>query len=397
MVRYLVIVSLWLFPLTTIAQAPPIQKLDGSLLLPDQADSIVNHLIKDAHVMGLAVAILNNDKPVYVKTFGLANNRTKRALDTSSILYGASFSKAIFACVVMQLALEKRLSLDTPLYRYLDQPIPAYPDYKDLEGDNRWKLITARMCLSHTTGFPNWRQLPADTIGFDPNGKLAIYFTPGTRYAYSGEGITLLQLVVEKVTGQTVADLAEKRIFRPLGLTRTSYTWNPAFADDCAVGHDSGGYTLYKDDGTMGKPVFPKPFAAGSLVSSIADYARLIAYVMRPSVWRDSLLAPEIAIHSTYQYPTITKDTTTENDPIHLSYGLGWGLFTGRYGKAFFKEGHANGWQNYNVNFPTRGTAIILMSNSDNAESIFRELLEKLIGDTDTPWKWERYVPYNTK
>ena len=252
------------------------------------------------------------------------------------------------------------------------------------------------MCLSHTTGFPNWRQLPIDTIGFDPNGKLAIYFTPGTRYAYSGEGITLLQLVVEKVAGQTVADLAEERIFQPLGLTRTSYTWNPVFADDCAVGHDSEGYTLYKDDGTMGKPVFPKPFAAGSPGKQhfgLCPANRFCQCVLRSRGFfarardRDSFHLSVPHHHQRHHGP--------KNDPIQLSYGLGWGLFTGRYGKAFSKEGHANGWQNYNVNFPTRGTAIILMSNSDNAGKHFPGAARrKTHRGHRYPWKWERYVPH---
>ena len=58
------------------------------------------------------------------------------------------------------------------------------------------KKITARMCLGHTTGFPNWRWLTPQ--GLDENGKLRIDFDPGTNYQYSGEGIRLLQIAVEE-------------------------------------------------------------------------------------------------------------------------------------------------------------------------------------------------------
>jgi hypothetical protein len=69
-------------------------------------------------------------------------------------------------------------------------------------------------------------------------------------------------------------------------------------------------------------------------------------------------------------------------------------LFFTPYGKAYFKEGHDDGVQNYCVSFDAAKTAIVIMTNSDNGESIFKELLATLIGDTFTPWKWERYLPY---
>ena len=86
---------------------------------------------------------------------------------------------------------------------------------------------------------------------------------------------------------------------------------------------------------------------------------------------------------------------STSNDAIQLSYGLGWVLLQSPYGTGAFKEGHGDGFQHYSILFPAQGTGIIIMSNSDNAESIFKELLEITIGDTFTPWYWENYIPYN--
>jgi hypothetical protein len=70
-------------------------------------------------------------------------------------------------------------------------------------------------------------------------------------------------------------------------------------------------------------------------------------------------------------------------------------LFKCEYGRAFFKEGHDDGWRHYNVNFPDKKISLIIMTNSANGEGIFRDLLAKLIGDVYTPWKWERYRPYD--
>ena len=80
-------------------------------------------------------------------------------LEDSTIFYGSSLSKAVFMYLRLSLVRQGILNLDKPLYEYLDKPLPGYPKYTDTHGDDRWKLITARMCLSHTTGFANWRFL----------------------------------------------------------------------------------------------------------------------------------------------------------------------------------------------------------------------------------------------
>jgi CubicO group peptidase (beta-lactamase class C family) len=236
--------------------------------------------------------------------------------------------------------------------------------------------------LSHTTGFPNYRQ-----------GKLAFFFSPGTRYAYSGEGIGLLQFVVEQVTNTGLEKLAVKRVFKPLGMTMSSFIWRERFEANFAVGHD---ITEFPID-NFGR--WQQANGGGSLLTTISDYAKFIVAIMQQTglnddIWK-TMLTPAIRIKSTHQFPTLSDDTTDKYDQIALSYGLGWGLFTSPYGKAFFKEGHGPGCQNYNVNFIDQKTSIIIMTNSDNGEKIFRDLLEKVIGDTFTPWEWERYVPYH--
>lgn len=374
------------------AQQNSFKRLDGSHISFADADSAITQLMRDGKVMGMGIAVLNNNKPVYIKTFGLKNNRSKELLDTATVMYAASLAKAVFAFTVMSLVQDGAMDLDKPLYQYLDKPIPEYDRYKDLAGDDRWRLITARMCLSHTTGFPNWRFLNAHTADYEENGKLAIYFTPGSRYAYSGEGLDLLQMIVEKVTGKGLQQLAAEKVFVPAGMTRTAFVWQPTFEDNYADGHDDTGYVLFLKKRTRAD-------AAGSMVTTVADYARFITYVMQgkglDKKARTTMLSSQIRINSKTQFPTITDDTTTSNDAIHLSYGLGWGLFKCKYGRAFFKEGHDDGWRHYVVNFPDKKISLLIMTNSANGEGIFKDLLEKLVGDVYTPWQWERYTPYD--
>ncbi|MFC6997827.1 serine hydrolase domain-containing protein [Rufibacter roseus] len=378
----------------SFGQHVQLKRLDGRKITSVEIDSTILQLMDKADVTGLALTIINNNKIGYTKAYGFKNNTTKALLDTSTVLYGASFSKAVFAYLSLLLVQEGLLDLDKPLYQYLDKPLTQYENYMELSGDDRWKLITARMCLSHTTGFPNWRFLNAKTGEFDSDGKLAIYFTPGTRYAYSGEGFALLQLAIEKITGRGLDELAEEKVFKPLGMRRTSYVWQPHFENNYAMGHD-------ETETLLGKKKRKKAGGAGSLETTVADYSRFIENIMQGNGLnrrtRKMMLTPQIQIHSKYQFPTITEETTSDNKAIKLSYGLGWGLLSSKFGKAFFKEGHDEGWQHYNINFIDKGISIIIMTNSSNGEKIFKEVLEQLIADTFTPWEWERYLPYNLK
>ncbi|HTE12418.1 MAG TPA: serine hydrolase domain-containing protein, partial [Chitinophagaceae bacterium] len=214
---------------------------------------------------------------------------------------------------------------------------------------------------------------------------------PGKFFSYSGEGIELLQMVIEIITGRGLEDLAQENIFKPFGMRRTGFLWQPAFETDFALGHDMNEDTLQKNKRT-------EAHAAGSMETTIADYTRFMAAVMQgkrvTEKIKNLMLSPQISIkYNSWVFPPIESDSVSDYQKIQLSYGLGWGLFSTDYGKAFFKEGHIDGWEHYTISFPGRKTAYIIMTNSSNGESIFKELIEKLAGVT-IPWKWEGYSPY---
>ena len=393
--KYIILPGLLLSFNCIFGQTKNVMRLDGSTISTAEIDRRVKKLMDTANVHGVNLAILNKNKTVFIKSYGFKNKPQNTLLDTSTIVYGASFSKAVFGYLVMKLMEEKVIDLDMPLYKYLKKPVPEYEYFSDLKDDDRWKLITARMCLNHTTGLPNVRWFHPATSAMDTFGVIKIYFTPGEKYAYSGEGFKLLQLTVEEITQKNIDELAQEIIFRPLKMTRTGYIWHDSFGDDnIAVGHMNNGDIDLKKKRT-------EPVSGGSLVTTIADYSKFIENVMQQKgISRKSykeMLSPQIAIHSKTQFPPITNETTTENDAIHLSYGLGWGLLHCQYGKAFFKEGNGDSWKNYNINFIDKGISIIIMTNSENGEKIFQALLETLIGDSCIPWKWQGYIPYDYK
>jgi CubicO group peptidase (beta-lactamase class C family) len=372
----------------TIAQGKDIVQPGGKYLSFQGIDSLVGHLMESAQVTGLCLGILNNNQPAYIKAYGFRDKEKGEMNDTATSFYAASLAKPLFAYIVMQLVDEKLISLDKPLYEYLPKPLPEYEDYKDLADDNRWKLITARNCLDHTTGFPNWRW--ANPHG---NKKLEIFFTPGERYAYSGEGLVLLQMVVEIITGKSLETLAREKIFQPFGMYRTSFIWQPDFETDYAFGYDMNGKALRKNKRTRAN-------AAGSMETTIADYTRFIAAVMQQKAIsneaKTQMFSPQIKIFTKHQFPSLNTDTTQANQAMQLSYGLGWGLFLTRYGPAFFKEGHDDGWGHYMICIPDKKQALLIMTNSSRGEGIFKELVEKIMG-VNIPWEWEGYTPYNSR
>jgi CubicO group peptidase (beta-lactamase class C family) len=112
------------------------------------------------------------------------------------------------------------------------------------------------------------------------------------------------------------------------------------------------------------------------MLTTPADFALFIEAVMQGRGLRketnDLMLSPQIQIFSKHQFPPLSTETTDENKPIRLSYGLGRGLYWTPYGKAFFKEGHDDGWRNYTVCFDDAKTGIMIMTNSSNGEGNFK-------------------------
>ncbi|WP_126972670.1 serine hydrolase domain-containing protein [Gynurincola endophyticus] len=373
------------------AQNKSIKRLDNSAITADSLTKAIQYLVDKANVQGLGITIFNNRQPVYQKMFGVSNTQTGKPLQVTTNLYGASFSKAVFAVLVMKLVEEDVIELDTPLQNYLPQPIYAYPhkiwheDYRDLKNEPLYAKITARMCLNHTTGLPNWRW-------FEPDEKLRIHFEPGSRYSYSGEGLTYLQVVLEKITGKNLEELAQEKLFKPLGMTMSSYQWQSAFDKDYAVGYNEKGEVFEKDKDNA-------PRGAGTLETTLKDYSKFINGILNKKILKAAsykeLFGQQIRIYSKTQFGPGSLEEGTWNDSTQLSYGLGWGLVKSPYGWAAFKEGHGSGFQNYSIVFPDKGIAMIIMSNSFNTIGILKYLLETGIADIYTPWKWNQYIPYD--
>jgi CubicO group peptidase (beta-lactamase class C family) len=395
--RALLLLAVLILGCTSTAPRPAsqvIRRLDGSTIEASALTARIEQLMAAAEVHGLAVAVFNDREVVYLKAFGVKRTDTKEPLQTDTVFYGASLSKAVAAVLVMRLVEEGVLDLDTPLVNYLDKPIEAYKsrtprawheDLSDLKGDVLHRKITARMCLSHTTGFANWRWDESDE-------KLRVNFEPGSRYSYSGEGFTFLQRVFEERAGKSLEELMKEKIFAPYGMATSSYTWQPEFEKNFCHPHSETGEVLEKDKDNA-------PRSPSTLETTPEDYARFMRSVLRgeglkEASWKE-MFSPQIRLRSKRQMGPLSRETTDANDGIELSYGLGWGLLKTPYGWGAFKEGHGDGFEHYTILFRERGLGVMIMANSANGESIFKDLLAVSIADTYTPWEWQNYIPYD--
>jgi CubicO group peptidase (beta-lactamase class C family) len=365
------------------AQQLSVRRLDGSEISSSEIDNVVTRFMKAAHVTGAGIAVWNDDRVVYLKAYGVRDMERQLPLTPDSVMTAASLTKSAFATMVMQLVEERILELDKPVYEYLLKPLPQYEAYRDLADDPRYKQITMRMLLAHTSGFPNWRW------AIDGK-KLKIYFTPGSRFAYSGEGIDLAQMVAEAVTKKSINALMNERIFQPLGMVRTAMVSEQRFEDDQANRYD-------EQEKPLGLERRRRGDAAGSMQTTLRDYARFVQAVLSGTILdqkdRELMLSPQIQIVSKHEFPSLSSETTAKNRGMNLSYGLGWGLYWTPYGKAFFKEGHDEGWRHYVVCFDQPKAGMLIMTNSSNGEDIYSGLLERLLGDTFTPLEWEGFKP----
>jgi len=375
-----------------IAQAQAtdfILRLDGSRISKQQADAFAKKALADAHVTGAELAVLNHGRLVWSAAYGVRRKDPALPMDRETSTWAASITKSVFATYVMTLVERGEFNLDQPVASQLDKPLNEYESYREtaseLVRDPGWPSVTARMLLSHSSGLTNFAFI-------EPDKKMHLHFKPGTQFLYSGEGINLVQFVIEQKRHKPLDELMQEALFTPLGMTRTGMIYRKDFEADVADRYD-----LNEKFRSQTKR-FPAR-GAGSMTTSAEDLAGFATAFLDGKIigksTRQEMLRPVLRINTLHEFPVRPNEGQgKEAEAVGLAYGVGWGLLTHtRFGPAFFKEGHGDGAQNYMICFERQKSCMILLINSDNGELAFRPLLETILGDTVTPWEWEGYTP----
>ncbi|MDH0171015.1 beta-lactamase family protein [Stenotrophomonas sp. GD04145] len=376
--RRAVLLLLTLFPAAVMAAPPPVPS-------PARIDAEAKRLMQVAHVRGMAVAVVDGGKVVHVAAYG-ERNAAGEPLQTDTVMYAASLTKMAFGHLIAQLAQDKVIDLDASIASALDRPLPDYPaepkkyaDYTVLAGDERWRRLTPRLLLNHASGFANFAFL-------EPDGKLKFHFDPGSRYGYSGEGLILLQFVLERGLGQDVGTLMQQRVFDRFGMPRTSMMWREDFATNLADGWTAEGTAEPHDERSRVR-------AAGSMDTTIADMGNFAAgYVSGQGLsasMRRELVRPQLPITTASQFPTLQPELPVAQRRRNLAAGLGVVTFTGAQGAGFYKGGHDDAVGNTLVCVEQGQRCVVILGNDVRAEAAFPALVRFVLGETGVPWEWE--------
>ena len=288
---------------TEVYSKNSIKSINGKNITVSELDDFLKKQMDSLGIPALSFAYINDNRVVYTKNFGVENTETKESVTDKTLFDAASISKTVFSFFVMQQVDNGLLTLDTPLYKYWENP--------DIEHDERYKKITARMALSHTTGFPNWRYLTSK--GYDPNGKLRIEFEPGTQYQYSGEGYKYLAQTVAHLLKTDMNGLQEfikRETFDPLGMGESSFIWNDYLENHRADGHIKGkpnkGYSINSKD--------PDFNAAASLQTNALAYGNFLSALMSGKL---------LSKNSQKEMLRVQVERKTTNRKPGVKYGLG--------------------------------------------------------------------------
>lgn len=354
--------------------------------LPSSADvdAKVAQAMEATGARGLAMAVIDDGRVRHVGSYGHRNARGDR-LETDTVMYGASLTKAVFGYAVMQLVDEGTLDLDRPIAADLSKPLPEYPDedayapWSGLAGDERWRRLTPRILLTHSAGFANFAFL-------EPDGRLRIHFEPGTRYAYSGDGLILLQFVLERGLGLDLGARMQKNIFDRFAMTDTSMRWRPEFARNLADGWRADGSVEPHDERSTVR-------ASGSMDTTIADMANFAAAYARgdglSKRTRAELVKPVLPITTASQFPSLQAELPPATRHMGLASGVGVIVFDGPQGRGFMKGGHNDSTANTMVCIERRRRCVVILANDVRAEPAFPALVRFVLGETGAPWRWE--------
>ena len=344
-------------------------------------DIVADAAMAQTGAQGLALALIEPGRVVTQGAWGKRNAKGE-PLTTETVMYGASLTKAVFAALVIELAGEGRLDLDAPIARMLPRPLPGYLDpeeryapWPDLAKDPRWARITPRHVLTHSAGFANFFWL-------NPDRKLTLHFNPGSRYAYSGDGMMLLQFGLEHGLGIDVGREVQRRLFDRYRLTRTSLQWRPDFADNLADGWTAEGAVKPHDRRERVR-------AAGSMDTTVSDMARLWAGLLANKQVLRAMARPGLPITTANQFPTLQPELPRAKRVRKLAAGLGVVTFTGPQGPGFYKGGHNDSTGNTVVCLLRQPRCLVILSNDVRAEAAFPEIVLRVLGHTGVPWSWE--------
>lgn len=330
-------------------------------------------MMDEMKIAGLSYAVIDNNEVVYYNNFGYKMMRKgkdgevikKGETDKETLFEACSLSKTFLLPAVYKLVDQGKLDLDRPLYQYMES--------KSLQHDDRYKLITARMVLSHNSGLENWKSDNDSEV-------LEIMTEPGEAYVYSGSGYNYLSKVIETISGKSTEEYIDELVYQPLNLERTFTTYQPDSLSNYAYGHTSYGQPVKKT--AVGRAVM------SSYINTTAqDYAKVVA-----SLFDGSAISNDRV-----------KDIISPNSKIadawpNLYYGAGFEILYTPTDTMIFQGGDNFGFKGQLCYSVTNKRGIVMLSNSDRGKFTTKKLCQLAFGDEfDSYFNGDFFTQYPSK
>ncbi|HXI23065.1 MAG TPA: serine hydrolase [Pyrinomonadaceae bacterium] len=332
--------------------------------LQNELEPKIKEEIQKGHLPGFAIGVVKNGQLIYAKGFGVAKLGANTPITSRSLFHMASVTKTFVATAIMQLVEQGKIDLDAPLTKYLP--------YFKLD-DERYKAITIRQMLSHTSGIPdtinyNWDKPEYDASALErfvrsTSGEKLV-FNPGEKFAYSNTAYEILGDVIAKVSGESFEDYVQHHILTPLGMKDSTLLVREANPQLLTSPH------VVEDQKPVVSKIFPYNRAhapSSTLYSSVEDMSRwAIANLNQGELNGKRILKQETA--ESMWRPVV--------DALGMKEGMSW-FTTARDGhRIVLHSGGDVGFESLLVLCPDDAVAVVAMSNFASSD---RDYVEEFV------------------
>ena len=321
--------------------------------------SMSNYLQKmmaQAKVMGMSIALVDDQQVVWAEGFGFANVQDKLVATPETVYEVGSISKMFTATATMRLAEAGKVDIDQPLYKYLPE-FTIKSRFGSIDG------ITPRRIMYHHSGLPSdlfqgmWGvEVPEYTEAVKRIKDSYVAFPPDHIFSYSNLAVTLLGDAVSKVANEDFVTFTDNNIFLPLGMSQSSFALKPEMQ---AV--FSKGYVKGKETAILKSSVVP----AGALLSNVLDLSKYMEMVFADGkVGNQQFLQPE----------TLQTMFTVQNDNIPLDFDSkqGLGCFIGQIGpeKMVYHGGDTIQFHSMMAFLPQAKLGVVVLTNTASGVNV---------------------------
>ena len=312
---------------------------------------------------GCAVGVSQNGRTLLTRGYGMANLETGTPITAETIFESGSVAKQFTASAILLLMADGKLRLDDRVQKYL----PELPEYG--------RPMTIRHLLSHTSGLREWSNLmqmeswPRGTRTHTQDDFLEVVFAQkevnypvGDHYSYTNSGFGLLVTIIERVSGMPFARFTAERLFKPLGMTQTS--WRDDF--ERIVPGRAQAYARRGSSWALDMP-FDNVVGAGGMLTTVGDWLK----------WNDALDKKTLGgwwVDSLESQATLTSGRK-------ISYAMGLTVANWRGEREVAHSGSTGGYATYLLRLPARGVSVAAMCNSagSNPTNAARQIAEALV------------------